>query len=168
MKKACLFFIICLLFGANSFAQQGKYGTYYDQRATLFESLPVTSSDIIFLGNSQTDGCEWAELFGNPRIKNRGISGDVVMGIFDRIDPVLKGKPAKIFVLTGINDVSHDLTADSVLVLYRTLVNKIKADSPKTKLYIQSLLPVDDEFTRFLEVFQSIANLFQRGEPRSQ
>ncbi len=152
MKKACLFFIICLLFGANSFAQQGKYGTYYDQRATLFESLPVTSSDIIFLGNSLTDGCEWAELFGNPRIKNRGISGDVVMGIFDRIDPVLKGKPAKIFVLTGINDVSHDLTADSVLVLYRTLVNKIKADSPKTKLYIQSLLPVNDEFTRFPKV----------------
>ena len=152
MKKACLFFIICLLFGANSFAQQGKYGTYYDQRATLFESLPVTSSDIIFLGNSLTDGCEWAELFGSPRIKNRGISGDVVMGIFDRIDPVLKGKPAKIFVLTGINDVSHDLTADSVLVLYRTLVNKIKADSPKTKLYIQSLLPVNDEFTRFPKV----------------
>ena len=152
MKKACLFFIICLLFGASSFAQQGKYGTYYDQRATLFESLPVTSSDIIFLGNSLTDGCEWAELFGSPRIKNRGISGDVVMGIFDRIDPVLKGKPAKIFLLTGINDVSHDLTADSVLVLYRTLVNKIKADSPKTKLYIQSLLPVNDEFTRFPKV----------------
>jgi len=152
MKKTCFFFIICLLFGANSFAQQGKYGTYYDQRATLFESLPVTSSDIIFLGNSLTDGCEWAELFGNPRIKNRGISGDVVMGIFDRIDPVLKGKPAKIFVLTGINDVSHDLTADSVLALYRTLVNKIKADSPKTELYIQSLLPVNDEFTRFPKV----------------
>jgi len=152
MRKAYLFLIICLLFGANSFAQQGKYGTYYDQRATLFEKLPITSSDIVFLGNSLTDGCEWAELFENPHIKNRGISGDVIMGIYDRIDPILKGKPAKIFLLTGINDVSHDLTADSILIMYKQLVNKIKSGSPKTKLYIQSLLPVNDEFTRFPKV----------------
>ena len=152
MKKVCFFIVTSLLFVTNSFAQQGKYGTYYDQRATLFEHLPVISSDIIFLGNSLTDGCEWGELFGNPHIKNRGISGDVVMGIYDRITPILKGKPAKIFLMSGINDVSHDLTADSVVVMLRKLVIKIKTDSPKTKLYLQSLLPVNDEFTRFPKV----------------
>jgi lysophospholipase L1-like esterase len=152
MKRASLLLVLGLLFGANSFAQQEKYTTYYYQRATLFEQLPITSTDIVFLGNSLTDGCEWTELFGNPHIKNRGISGDEVMGIYDRIDPILKGKPAKIFLLTGVNDVSHDLTADSILVMYRKLVNKIKSDSPKTKLYIQSVLPVNDEFTRFPKV----------------
>ncbi len=152
MKRASILLVLSLLFCANSFAQQDKYTTYYYQRATLFEKLPITSTDIVFLGNSLTDGCEWAELFGNPHIKNRGISGDEVMGIYDRIDPILKGKPAKIFLLTGVNDVSHDLTADSILVMYRKLVNKIKSDSPKTKLYIQSILPVNDEFTRFPKV----------------
>ena len=152
MKRVSLLLVLGLLFGANSFAQQEKYTTYYYQRATLFEKLPIASTDIVFLGNSLTDGCEWAELFGNPHIKNRGISGDEIMGIYDRIDPILKGKPAKIFLLTGVNDVSHDLTADSILVMYRKLVNKIKSDSPKTKLYIQSILPVNDEFTRFPKV----------------
>jgi lysophospholipase L1-like esterase len=152
MKMASLLLVLSLLFCANSFAQQDKYTTYYYQRATLFEKLPITSTDIVFLGNSLTDGCEWAELFGNPHIKNRGISGDEIMGIYDRIDPILKGKPAKIFLLTGVNDVSHDLTADSILVMYRKLVSKIKSDSPKTKLYIQSILPVNDEFTRFPKV----------------
>jgi len=152
MKRTSLFLVLGLLFCANSFAQQEKYTTYYYQRATLFEKLPITSTDIVFLGNSLTDGCEWAELLGNPHIKNRGISGDEVMGIYDRIDPILKGKPAKIFLLTGVNDVSHDLTADSILVMYRKLVSKIKSDSPKTKLYIQSILPVNDEFTRFPKV----------------
>lgn len=152
MKRASLLLVLGLLFGANSFAQQEKYTTYYYQRATLFEKLPITSTDIVFLGNSLTDGCEWTELFGNPHIKNRGISGDEVMGIYDRIDPILKGKPAKIFLLTGVNDVSHDLTADSILVMYKKLVSKIKSDSPKTKLYIQSVLPVNDEFTRFPKV----------------
>lgn len=37
-------------------AQERKYSTFYYQRATLFEELPVTSKDIIFLGNSITNG----------------------------------------------------------------------------------------------------------------
>jgi hypothetical protein len=36
--------------------------------------------------------------------------------------------------------------------MYKQLVSKIKSGSPKTKLYIQSLLPVNDEFTRFPKV----------------
>ncbi|MGL5562350.1 MAG: sialate O-acetylesterase, partial [Tannerellaceae bacterium] len=36
-----------------------KYSTYYYQRATLFEQLPITSKDIVFVGNSITDGGEW-------------------------------------------------------------------------------------------------------------
>ena len=51
-----------------------KYSTYYYQRASLFEKLPVTSEDILFVGNSLTDGAEWTELFQNQHIKNRGIS----------------------------------------------------------------------------------------------
>lgn len=84
MKKLLLL-SICLLLGASSYAQQEKYGTYYSQRATLFEQLPITSQDILFVGNSITDGCEWAELLGNAHVKNRGISGDVVMGVYDRL-----------------------------------------------------------------------------------
>ena len=49
-----------------------------------------------FCGN----GGEWAELLNNKRVKNRGISGDICQGVYDRLDPILKGKPAKIFPLT--------------------------------------------------------------------
>ena len=31
----------------NEFDQERKYSTFYEQRATLFEELPVTSKDII-------------------------------------------------------------------------------------------------------------------------
>jgi len=30
--------------------------------ATLFEALHTSPKDIIFLGNSITNGCEWAEI----------------------------------------------------------------------------------------------------------
>lgn len=56
MKNIALLFL-GLLFALPQFAQERKYSTFYEQRATLFEELPVTSKDIIFLGNSITNGC---------------------------------------------------------------------------------------------------------------
>ena len=140
MKKI-FFLVVILTLSLLCRAQERKYSTFYYQRATLFEELPVTSSDIIFLGNSITNGAEWAELFKNKHVKNRGISGDICMGVYDRLDAILKGKPAKIFLLIGIND--------TIVSRIEMIVRKIKADSPKTKLYLQSVLPVTDHYNMF-------------------
>lgn len=131
------------------FAQERKYSTFYEQRATLFEELPVTSKDIIFLGNSITNGCEWSELFQNKNVKNRGISGDVCMGVYDRLEPIVKGEPAKIFLLIGINDVSRGASVDEIISKIEMIIHKIKSESPKTKLYLQSILPVNDCYGMF-------------------
>ena len=145
--------IILLLFGLSfvlpQWAQERKYSTFYEQRASLFEKLPITSEDIVFLGNSITNGCEWAELFQNEHVKNRGISGDVCMGVYDRLDPVVKGKPAKIFLLIGINDVSRGMAADTIVSEIKMIIHKIKRESPKTKLYLQSVLPVNGCYGMF-------------------
>ena len=53
MKKI-FFLVVILTLSLLCRAQERKYSTFYYQRATLFEELPVTSSDIIFLGVSQT------------------------------------------------------------------------------------------------------------------
>ncbi len=73
------------------------FSTYYHQRVTHFKTLPETKGDIIFVGNSITDGAEWIELFNDKRIKNRGISGDVSIGVINRIDEIINRKPAKVF-----------------------------------------------------------------------
>ena len=46
----------------------------------VFDSLGVDSADIVFLGNSLTNGGEWDELLGMPNAVNRGISGDTTEG----------------------------------------------------------------------------------------
>ena len=138
-----------LTLASSIHAQERKYSTFYYQRATLFEELPVTSSDIIFLGNSITNGGEWAELFDNPHVKNRGISGDVCMGVYDRLDAILKGSPAKIFLLIGINDVDRGASAGTIVERIGMIVDKIRKDSPSTKIYIQSVLPVSDHYKMF-------------------
>lgn len=149
MKKIFLT-VFSLVVTMMSFADEPyKYNELYYQRASLFDKLPVHEEDIVFVGNSLTQICEWDELFDNPRIKNRGIIGDVVQGIRDRIDCVVKGHPRKIFLLCGANDVSHNLTADSISTAIGGLVDYIRASSPQSKLYVQSLLPVNDTFGRY-------------------
>ena len=91
MKKKVLFILIYLC-SLSIFSQERKYSTYYYQRATLFEKLSVTPDDILFVGNSITDGAEWFELFRNPKVKNRGISGDTTYGVH-----YLKGIPRRYF-----------------------------------------------------------------------
>ncbi|WP_279150260.1 SGNH/GDSL hydrolase family protein [Muribaculum intestinale] len=149
MKKKLFFLMAILALASSIHAQERKYSTFYYQRATLFEELPVTSSDIIFLGNSITNGGEWAELFDNPHVKNRGISGDVCMGVYDRLDAILKGSPAKIFLLIGINDVDRGASAGTIVERIGMIVDKIRKDSPSTKIYIQSVLPVSDHYKMF-------------------
>lgn len=118
---------------------------YYARRATLFDLLPVYSSDIIMLGNSLTDGAEWNELFDNCHVKNRGIVGDIIPGFFERLEPILKGQPRKIFIMGGVNDTSHGVSADSIVSAMTQVVTTIQARCPKTEIYVQSMLPFNND-----------------------
>ncbi len=148
MKKILILSLALIVSGA-SHAQQRNYSTFYYQRASLFEALPASASDIVFLGNSITNGGEWCELFGDARVKNRGISGDISQGVYDRLDPIVAGRPAKIFLMIGVNDIARGLSPDTIAANIRRIVLKIKSKSPRTKIYLQSVLPVNDAFGMF-------------------
>ncbi len=152
MKRLSMLLTAALLGAAAACAGSPDYSrftTFYGQRATLFDMLPMDSQSIVMLGNSITNGCEWAELLGNSNVVNRGISGDTVEGIQARLGSIIKAAPAKIFLMVGVNDVSHDLSADSIATSIGELVHRIRNESPATKLYLQSLLPVNQNFGRF-------------------
>lgn len=147
MKK--LFFLIVIVGISKLATAQNTHFPYYHQRTSLFELLPSTPDDIIFLGNSITNGGEWIELLDNKNIKNRGINADIAQGVYDRLDQIIKGKPAKIFLLIGINDLSQGAPVDSIVSSIGKIIRKIKTESPSTLLYIQSLLPVNDHFAMY-------------------
>ena len=124
---------------------QANQDPYYARRATLFDELPIGKKDIVMLGNSLTDGCEFNELMGNRHIKNRGIVGDIIQGLIDRIDPIIQGQPKKLFIMSGVNDISHDVSADSIARAMEKLIVTVKQGSPRTKIYLQSLLPFNND-----------------------
>jgi len=117
---------------------------YYYHKWENFKTLPNTENEIIFLGNSITDGNEWSELFKNPNVKNRGIGGDDTDGILERLEEVTESMPAKIFILIGTNDLAYGKDVDYIINNYNRILDSIQKQSPNTELYIQSVLPVDD------------------------
>ena len=143
MKKTIL--TALLLFAAATVFAQSEYNF---QRRSLFEKLPVTSKDIVFLGNSITDGGEWNELLANPRVKNRGISGDRSSWMLDRLDPIVGGQPRKLFLLIGTNDLAAGVSPEEVAANIGKLLDRFAEESPWTKIYVQSILPVNGVDTK--------------------
>jgi lysophospholipase L1-like esterase len=156
-KLLVLIYLLLLLTISGSLFSQGShsvlpdslFSTYYHQRLTHFKTIPKTEGDIIFLGNSITQGAEWSELFGDLRIKNRGISGDFTEGIVHRMDEVINRKPSKVFLLIGVNDLSRNITPDSIVKNIRWIAAQLKLGSPASKLYVQSILPVNNLYGKF-------------------
>ena len=144
MKKIVLL-AAALLLAVASFAQS----EYNYQKRSLFEQLPIRGNDIVFLGNSITDGGEWNELLANPRVKNRGISGDRSSWMLDRLDPIVGWQPRKLFLLIGTNDLAAGTPAAEVVANVRKIVERFQSESPRTKLYVQSVFPVNDSFKKY-------------------
>ncbi len=144
LKCAC---VACSLIGAA--VQANGQDAYWQQRVSLFDRLAVTPGDIVFLGNSITDGGEFAEIFEMDNCLNRGIRSDVINGVRKRLHQVVSGHPKKIFLLIGINDVSHGHSAQKIAANYEQLVKEIREASPETQLYVQSVMPINNDFKRY-------------------
>lgn len=143
MKKIVLL-AAALLAAAASFAQS----EYNYQKRSLFEQLPIRGNDIVFLGNSITDGGEWAELFNNRHVKNRGISADRSGWLLDRLDPIINGHPKKLFLMIGTNDLAVGITPEEVAANVEKLLDRFAEESPWTKIYVQSILPINGVDTK--------------------
>ena len=154
MKRGTLFFAIFCISISFAKGQTAKWdSTYrpgiYEFKIQLYQSYPHSKKDIIFLGNSITDRVDFNELLGMRHFHNRGISGDITFGILQRLNEVTSVHPKKVFILIGINDVSRNIPDSIIANNYRRIVQQIQTQSPRTKIYFQTLLPVNNEFTQF-------------------
>lgn len=127
-------------------AYDSTYNNYlYDQRSAYFRGLPDTGGEIIFLGNSITHWGDWAELLKNARVRNRGIAGDISFGVLNRMDEVLSSRPAKLFIMIGANDIGRKIPLSVTVANYQKILKTVREKSPETKIYVQSVLPINDK-----------------------
>lgn len=163
MKKALIisvsFNVIIILFIAGkryyyshppapSVSQVNTYDIWNETRNSLLSNLPIDSNDIVFVGNSLTEGFPVAEIFGS-HVKNRGIGGNRTYHIIQRMNKILNSHTKKIFIEAGINDLRDGVSVDSVFKNYRQIIDFIRDTSPKTFIYVQSVFPTSGEYAKF-------------------
>ena len=144
MKKFCIVFLFTLL-SSFSFGQN----LFYQQKISEFSQMRrVDSTDVVMVGDGLTEYAgDWNKLLQWRHIRNRGIAGDRIKGVASRLHSVLQGKPKALFLMAGTNDILEKETLPTVLHDYIDLINLVRETSPETKLYVQSLLPVNETFS---------------------
>ncbi len=119
--------------------------SYWMQRDQYFNLLPIDTNSIVLLGTSHTHNLEIQETTSAP-IMNRGINGDHISGMQNRLSPIVSGHPKKIIIEAGINDIG-DLKLDNseIIKRFRKLIQTISEESPQTEIIITSIFPVANE-----------------------
>lgn len=142
---------LAMMLALSASAQHVQYRStkHYNEKVAKFEAAyhEIDSTKIVMLGNSLTEGGgNWNKLIEtSDSIVNRGISGDCARGIMERLSQILPKHPKAIFLMCGINDLSHNLSAENVAQLCIDVVEKIREESPQTKLHVLGLLPFDED-----------------------
>ena len=130
---------------ATMFADEPFRNHRYDS----FKVLETNGESIVFIGNSITDMHCWPEAFvtseGNYLpIVNRGNSGTYSTEQSNNLESYIKGKPKKVFMMIGTNDIATsgglNFSGEQVLQYVKSIVERIHARSPQTKIYLYSIL----------------------------
>lgn len=124
---------------------------HYNKRVAQFEQEGgISDSTIVMLGNSLTEnGKDWAARLGMPNVVNRGIIGDNITGMTERLCQITPYRPRVIFLMAGINDMVNDTPAIDVASRVITLIEQIRQQAPETRLYVESLLPINESNGRW-------------------
>jgi lysophospholipase L1-like esterase len=118
---------------------------HYRIRKLYFAVDPSPAHPVVFLGDSITYGGNWGELFPDSPVENRGIGGDSTRGLLRRLDQVIALKPSQIFLMIGTNDLCYNRQIPDIVANYRLILGRLRSELPDTRIYVQSVLPFNDE-----------------------
>ncbi len=130
-----------------------RRGEFYGNRIKTFleENKNAKPGGVVFLGDSLTNRFPLAQAFAGQNVYNRGIGGDRIEGVLERLDcSVIALKPSTIHLLIGGNDVlwPADYTKGNLAPGYERLLNALKETAPQAKVICYTMLPFNKEADR--------------------
>lgn len=101
--------------------------------------------NVVFYGDSITELYDLEKHFGKLPAINSGTSGYQTKDLIKLVDErVIRYNPTKVVILIGTNDIAFsDITDQELVDNIKLIINKIYKKRPKTKIYVESLYPVN-------------------------
>lgn len=131
---------------------------HYANRVRAFREQNEVFQNVVLLGDSITEGFDVPKLLPGRRVLNRGIGGDVIgnalpaddkRGILARLDEsVFNCSATDVFLLIGINDLGSGRQPEVMEQGYRQILERIKKESPRVRVYVQSVLPCRGQYAK--------------------
>ena len=115
---------------------------YTEQKLETYakENADGTEYEVLFLGDSLTDGCDVKKYYGEYVATNRGIGGDTSFGLLDRMQvSAYDAHPKTIVLLIGGNDILRGKSLESIYSNYEKIITGIRDHLPDTKIVWCSL-----------------------------
>ena len=118
---------------------------HYEDRCALFKEENKTAKDIdvVFLGDSLTEGYDVKKFYPQYNVLNRGVGGDTTYGVIERLDvSVYDAHPKVTTLLIGANNF------DSMLDNYESILLDFKEKAPEMKVVLLSLTSMCKDWGR--------------------
>lgn len=125
---------------ASNLDSRHHYSGYFYRKKSFFEQHGGHDYDVVFIGDSITDGAEWEDLFPSVKIANRGIEGDTTYGVIERLNSIYSTNARKAFIMIGINDLFNGDEVADIFGRYKTIIEKLTAYG--MQVYVQSIIIV--------------------------
>lgn len=109
----------------------------------------ATTEDIYFIGNSIIKPAKLDILLNNKYIVNKAISGMTTTDAVMMSNQLIPTKPQKVFIMLGINDIKTQTPINITIRNIGHFVYTIKRYSPSTKIYLLSVLPVNENINKY-------------------
>lgn len=137
-------YLVCRhIYLQNKIIPLSHYCDTWDKgRESALDPLAIDTGDIVFVGNSITEGFPLQEMFHTLKVKNRGISMNLSYHILGRIQAIARQHPSKLFLDIGINDILNNVPLDTLVQHCQKIISMVLEESPSTKLYVQSVFPL--------------------------
>jgi lysophospholipase L1-like esterase len=97
--------------------------------------------DVVMLGDSLTAEGRWC--FRAVSVINRGIGGNTTKDVLDRLETIFPLQPRRVLLLVGINDLNTGVPLHQAVANYETILVRLHEQLPATKVFVQSVLPVN-------------------------
>ena len=150
MKKAITLvlaslLILCVFCSCGKNNNMDEFWEFYNGKLDAFEKeneeYKNKDVDVVFLGDSLTDGYDVKRFYPEYVVLNRGISGDTSVWLEERLDVSLYAVQPKVAVmLIGANNM------DKMLENYESILKSFKENAPNTKIVLLSLTSMSGEW----------------------
>lgn len=139
IKKILLIILTSLLFVISLVSVSLNI---YQQKE--IKSIERQDENIVFFGDSITEGYNVKEFYDDLNVVNSGISGNQTIDLLTQIDTRLYDyNPSKVIILIGINDINRGKSDNEILNNIKDIIKGIKKTRKNADIYIQSIYPIN-------------------------